>query len=116
MEPERRIEKLLRAFAKKRREEAGDPAALRPAARQRLQQEISRRSAAKSGGGFLANLFSPFRPRLAFALCSLAILVIGGWLLLPVLTGRKPSTLAAADSLSAKTPSKEKVAPMPTLA
>jgi hypothetical protein len=116
MEPERRIEKLLRAFAKKRREQAGDPAALRPAARQRLQQEISRRSAAKSAGGFLANLFSTFQPRLAFALCSLAILVIGGWLLLPLLTGRKPPTLAAANTMSAKTSSKEKVATPPTLA
>jgi len=116
MEPERRIEKLLRAFAKKRREQAGDPAALRPAARQRLQQEISRRSEAKSGGGFLSNLFSTFQPRLAFALCSLAILVIGGWLLLPILNGKKPPTLAAANSLSAKTPSKEKVATPPALA
>ena len=89
MEPERRIEKLLRAFAKKRRDQAGAALELRPAARQRLQQEISRHSTAKSGGGFLANLFLAFRPRLAFALCSIAIVCIGGWFFMASLGEKK---------------------------
>src|SRR5882724_1144484 len=100
MEPERRIEKLLRAFAKKRREQAGEPAALRPAARQRLQQEISRRSAAKSGGGFFANLFSPFQPRLAYALCAIAIVIVGRWFVFSDLNVQKNSTYAGLDTLS----------------
>jgi hypothetical protein len=112
MEPERPIEKLLRAFTKKRRDQAGDSMQLRPATRQRLQQEISRRSAAKSGGGFLSNLFFGFRPRLAFALCSIAILVIGGGIFLASFGNKKNhSQLASANSTSPKTPNPEPTAP-----
>ena len=42
MEPERNIEKLLRAFAKKRRADAGDPLKLHPALRRQLQAEVAR--------------------------------------------------------------------------
>ena len=42
MEPERKIEKLLRAYAKKRRAQAGDPLKLHPATRRLLQDEIAR--------------------------------------------------------------------------
>jgi hypothetical protein len=45
MEPERKIEKLLRAFAKKRRADAGEPLQLHSATRRRLQEEVARRSA-----------------------------------------------------------------------
>jgi len=45
MEPERKIEKLLRAYARKRRADAGDAFALPPATRRRLQGEIARRQA-----------------------------------------------------------------------
>jgi hypothetical protein len=45
MEPERKIEKLLRAFAKKRRDEAGPPLELHPATRRLLQSEVARRAA-----------------------------------------------------------------------
>lgn len=117
MEPERPIEKLLRAFAKKRRDQAGDPMQLRPAARQRLQQEISRRSTAKSGGGFLSNLFLAFRPRLAFALCSIAVLFVGGWFLLASLGDKtKSPQLASANAPSEKTFSQNQPEPMPALA
>jgi hypothetical protein len=77
MQPERRIEKWLRAFAKKRREQAGEPMALRPATRQRLQREIARQSEKKSRGFFFN--FYP-RLRLVFAACFTALL-IGGWFL-----------------------------------
>ena len=43
MEPERKIEKLLRAYAKKRRAQAGDPLTLHPATRRLLQGEVARR-------------------------------------------------------------------------
>ena len=42
MEPERKIEKLLRAYAKKRRAEAGDSLKLHPANRRILQDEAAR--------------------------------------------------------------------------
>ncbi|HWY29335.1 MAG TPA: hypothetical protein VNX46_01190, partial [Candidatus Acidoferrum sp.] len=45
MEPERKIEKLLRAYAKKRRAEAGEPLQLHSATRRRLQDEVARRAA-----------------------------------------------------------------------
>jgi type II secretory pathway pseudopilin PulG len=44
MEPERKIEKLLRAYAKKRRTDAGAPLELPAAARRRLLQEAARRT------------------------------------------------------------------------
>ena len=113
MEPERQIEKLLRAVAKKRREQSGDPFELKPAAREQLHKEISRRAPGKSGGTFLANLFSGFHPRLAFVLCSLVIVSIGGWLLMPALRGRKPATLASADVQLAETPPTFQNSPMP---
>ncbi len=45
MEPERNIEKLLRAYAKKRRANAGDAFTLHPTTRRRLQSEIEKQFA-----------------------------------------------------------------------
>jgi hypothetical protein len=42
MEPERPIERVLRAFARKRREQAGGPLALHPVNRRLLQEEVAR--------------------------------------------------------------------------
>src|SRR5262250_532014 len=42
MEPERPIEKLLRDYAKKRRDEAGDSLEMHPATRRMLQGEVTR--------------------------------------------------------------------------
>lgn len=103
MEPERRIEKWLRAFAKKRREQAGDSMELRPAARQRLQREVARLSAEKSRGWF-ANLFSGLRPALAFAVCFVALAVVGGIFLV---NNNRPQP---ADSLSMAKLSERKLA------
>jgi len=44
MEPERKIEKWLRAFAKRRRADAGEPMKLHPATRRLLQAEVARMS------------------------------------------------------------------------
>lgn len=99
MEPERKIEKLLREFAKKRREQAGDAVELRPAARQRLQNEVRRRSEKTGSSGFFSSLFSLSRPKLAFGFCVLALVCAGAWLLLPVRPHEKsPETLAALSS------------------
>ena len=93
MEPERRIEKWLRAFAKKRREQAGEPMTLRPAMRQRLQREIARQAEEKSRGGFFYNFFFGPRLKLTFAAC-FAALVMGGWFLLHESAEPKPATLS----------------------
>src|SRR3569833_2361354 len=93
MEPERKIEKWLRAFAKKRREQAGEPMPLRPAMRERLQREVSRQFEEKSRGGFFANLFFGPRLKLTFAAC-FAALAIGGWVLLRESSGPPPAQLS----------------------
>jgi hypothetical protein len=93
MEPERRIEKWLRAFAKKRREQAGAPMELRPATRQHLQREIARQAEEKSRGGFFSGLFFGPRPRLVFAACFTA-LALCGWFLWRESTGTQPATLS----------------------
>lgn len=99
MEPERPIEKLLRAVAKKRREEGSEPFDLHPLARQELLREVSRRAAREIKGGLCLRFFSGWRPRLALALCGLAFALIGAGLLLPLLRERrKVSTLAAAQN------------------
>jgi hypothetical protein len=96
MEPERRIEKLLRAFAKKRREQAGDPMQLHPAMRQQLQKEIARRSETTGGGGWFSSFILGLRPRLVFAVCFTA-LAIGGWILFANLNRPKPASFASAN-------------------
>lgn len=117
MEPERKIEKLLRAVAKKRHDQAADALELRPASREQLQKEVSRRAAQKSAGGlfgFFSSLLSGFTPKLAFGLCVLAVVCVGVWLLLPV--GRKPqlSTLAMnEDSLGKAAPAARREMPAP---
>jgi hypothetical protein len=98
MEPERRIEKWLRAFAKKRRDQAGDAMELRPATRQRLQREVARLSEEKSRGWF-ANLFFGLRPALAFAVCFIALAVIGG-ILLANYNRSQPTSSLSMDTLS----------------
>jgi hypothetical protein len=95
MEPEHPIEKLLRAFAKKRRDQAGGAVELHSVARQALHKEISRRAQEKSEKGRFSGLFSGFRPRLAFAVCCLAVVSVGAWLLLPIVSGNKPATLSS---------------------
>ena len=42
-EPENKIEELLKAYAKKRQEEAGAPFEMHPATRKLLQGEVARR-------------------------------------------------------------------------
>src|SRR5712664_201477 len=48
-EPERDIEKTLKAYAKKRREEAGAPLEMHPATRRLLQGEVTRRRTRNQG-------------------------------------------------------------------
>ncbi len=91
MEPERPIEKVLRAYAKKRRDEAGAAPELHPAIRRLLQDEIARRrpKPAGSGDSFFAGLFASAGRKLAFAACVMAFILIGGMLIIPSLSTAK---------------------------
>jgi hypothetical protein len=90
MDPERNIEKLLRACAKKRRDDAGAPLPLHPATRRLLQAEVSRAIPKPAdGGNVFARLFSALRPRMAFALCLVAVGLIAASALLPGLSKTK---------------------------
>ena len=95
MEPERQIEKLLRASAKKRRDEAGAPKELHPATRRLLQAEVARRSRKADEGNFFLTLNALFRRKLVFALCVVAVCAVAASFLLPALSKAKSkSTLA----------------------
>ena len=89
MEPERKIEKLLRVYAKKRRAEAGDPLKLHPANRRILLGEAASRVPEASprrepGAGSVLQLLLTVVPRrLVFIVCAIGILAIGVELLLP---------------------------------
>jgi hypothetical protein len=88
MEPERKIEKLLRACAKKRRADAGDSFKLHPATRRLLQGEIAR-NAAKPDEEDSLSLWELFRRQWA-VLAGFAIIVFfGAALFLPALSSAK---------------------------
>jgi hypothetical protein len=110
MEPERPIEKLLRAFAKKRREQSGAPLELHSAMRQQLQKEIARRSTGAGSRGRFSKFFMGLRPKLAFALCFVALLIMG-LMFLPNLMHPKPSTLASANGSREQIAELQKTAP-----
>ena len=99
MEPERKIEKLLRAYAKKRRAQAGDSLKLHPADRRILQGEAARRAPKPDKGGFFPLILATFRRKLAFALCVVAIALLGVSMFLPALSSkRKAQNFSAADN------------------
>ncbi len=102
-EPERPIEKLLRAAANKRRDEAGAPVELHPANRRLLQGEVARTLAkpqrpSRSFAGVLLRLW----PQFAGAAGLVAILGMTLWLLLPSLGGGKRETSLARNGGSSE--------------
>ena len=83
-EPERPIETLLRAAAKKRRDEAGALFDLHPADRRLLQGEVARKFARlQPEPRSLAALLGQLWPRFAWGVGILAVLGLSVWLLLP---------------------------------
>ena len=96
MEPERPIEKLLRAYGKKRRDQAGAPFELHPAARRELQNEVSRRYGATAPHpGSLAVFLARFWPRLALVSASAFLVILVGGILLNRETRRSPAKMMA---------------------
>ena len=81
-EPKHKMDDALKAYARKRREQAGAPLEMHPATRRLLQGEVRRlrgqRGSAASDGGWLR-----FLPRLGFALSIAIVLAVVFWSLRP---------------------------------
>ena len=114
-EPERPIEALLRAAAKKRRDEAGLPLDLHPATRRLLQSEVARKHAGElHESGSLLQGFRQLWPRLVWGLGVFAVLAVGGYLLLPGAGKGKPTALLAKNDLVREArPAREPLPPPP---
>ena len=89
MEPERKIEKLLRVYATKRRVDAGDSLKLHPATRLLLQGEVARRRPATDDEDSSLSLWELFRQRWAFLLSFALVIFFGAALFLPALSSAK---------------------------
>jgi len=94
MEPERKIEKLLRAYAKKRRAGAGDPLKLHPAARRQLQGEVARRASRPDEEEPSVTLWELFRQRWALFAGFALVIFFGAALFLPALSSSKKKAQA----------------------
>jgi hypothetical protein len=114
-EPERPIEKLLRAAAKKRRDDAGAPFELHPATRRLLQGEVARQfaKAQRETHSFLS-LLGQLWPRLAWSVALLAILGVAVWTLIPAPAKHKQAALLARNEPMQKAvPVKRPLPPAP---
>jgi hypothetical protein len=96
MEPERDIEKLLRAYAKKRRAQAGDPLKPHPATRRRLQAEIARHTPKPDEEEASLSLWELFRQRWAFLLGFALIVFFVATMFFPALSKAKYKAQTAA--------------------
>jgi hypothetical protein len=98
MEPERKIEKWLKAYAKKRRTQAGEPFKLHPTTRQLLQSEAARDKPKPEDGDESVSLWEVIRQRWAILLSFAACIFLVGIILLPVTYSakKKAATLASA--------------------
>jgi hypothetical protein len=103
MPEERDIEKSLRAWAKRRREDPGAPVGLHPATRRLLQAEVSRlKGVARQPPGLLARLLWGSPLRLTLNLAAAATVLVAGAFLLPRFW-QNPSSSATAPALLAQT-------------
>jgi hypothetical protein len=93
---ERPIEKLLRAFAKKRREEGNCDLEMSPNTRRLLQAEVARKFGAPASASRRAGWSSlGLWPKPAWGLVGGVALLFGIWLLWPPSTHHQPQTLLA---------------------
>jgi hypothetical protein len=100
MEPERQIEKWLRAFAKKRKA-GGDAFKLHSATRRRLQDAVSRQFA-DAPEEESVSLWQLFRQQWAFLLVFTLALFLGASLFLPALSKAKNRALNVATASNLK--------------
>jgi len=117
IEPERSIEKLLRACAKKRRDEAGPPLELHPATRRVLQGEVARKFARdKRPPESFSRVPARLWPRFAWGAAAFAVLAILALVLVPGSNkDRKEARLAMNEPLPEASLTKE-LAPQPAAA
>jgi hypothetical protein len=94
MEPERKIEKLLRAYAKKRRADTGGPLKLPPATRRMLQGEVARNAAKPDDEEASVTLWELFRQRWALFAGFALVIFFGAALFLPALSSSKKKAQA----------------------
>jgi hypothetical protein len=112
MNEDRPIEKLLRRYAKKRRDDAGSPVELHPATRRLLQGEVGRLFP-KGAPGYppttLAAMFKRWRSQLAWAVPLFVMIAFGLWKVLDrqetkqLALGPTREQTAAADGTRAST-------------
>jgi len=100
MEPERDIEKLLRAYAKRRRAKAGDAFTLHPATRRLLQGEVARQTPPAADEPESWSLWDVLRERWAALLGFALVIFFMASLVLPPLSKAKmkaglPTTAAS---------------------
>src|SRR5436309_1561284 len=120
MEPERPIEKLLSAYAKKRSDEAGAPFDLHPATRRLLQGEVARKFAKeKRQPGSLLGSLAMLWPRFMWGLGMLAVLVVVFAMVLPLWNKDQSKSLLAkhepvAEELGARAAPQSAAAPATT--
>ncbi len=94
MNEERPIEKLLRRYAKKRRDEAGPARELHPATRRMLQSEVERqfpKPASKERSAF-EEFMAAFSRRWIYAVSVLVVLMVVAAVMLPSLSKSKGKT------------------------
>jgi hypothetical protein len=116
-EPERPIERLLRATAKKRRDEAGAPLELHPATRRLLQGEAARKypAAQRTRRSFFQGL-GQLWPRFAWGVGMLAVLGVTVWLLVPMPGKNEPHALLAHKQPTPLPGSPQEDLPLPAIA
>ena len=114
-EPERPIERLLRAAAKKRRDEAGVPLALHPATRRLLQGEVARKYA-KPGRRTrrFAEMLGQLWPRFAGGAAIFAVLALAVYVFVPGSGNDKPEALLARNEPMPAAPQAKQPLPPPS--
>lgn len=94
MEPERKIEKVLRAYAKKRRGQARDPFKLDAATRRMFQNEISRDTPAAEDEDDTVSLWEVLRRNWAFLLAFAACIFVVASIFVPTLYAPKNKSIS----------------------
>jgi prepilin-type processing-associated H-X9-DG protein len=94
MEPERKIEKLLRAYAKKRRAQAGDPLQLHPSTRRMLLDEVAQATPKADEAEESVSLWELFRRQWAMLLGFALVIFFMASMFLPALSLAKKKAQA----------------------
>ncbi len=112
MEQERKVEKFLKAYAKKRRGQAGGPFTLDPAARRRLQDEVSRSAPASEDEGETISLWELLRKHWLYLLGFAACIFVMAALFLSTLYAPVSKSFRASSTLSLTKNTRQSSPPM----